>query len=66
MRDTGILRLNRGSSHDNKSPREDPFLVIRHAIAGKTKFVKDPFMQLNHEKASNSRVCRSFRDVWEK
>ncbi|HDZ9649147.1 TPA: hypothetical protein RU073_005299 [Klebsiella pneumoniae] len=38
---------------DNKSQRADPFVVLSRIIAGKTKYVKDPFSaQILHE-ASN-------------
>ncbi len=51
--DTGILHLTGRSCHDNKSQRADPFVVLSRIIAGKTKYVKDPFSaQILHE-ASN-------------
>lgn len=42
--DTGILHLTGRSCHDNKSQHADPFVVLSHIIAGKTKWVKDPFL----------------------
>lgn len=52
--DTVILTLNDGSCHDNKSQRADPFVVLSRIIAGKTKYVKDPFSVPIHVKASRS------------
>lgn len=51
--DTAILASKARSFHHNKSQRADPFVVLSRIIAGKTKYVKNPFSaQILHE-ASN-------------
>lgn len=50
---TGILHLTGRSCHDNKSQRADPFIVLSRIIAGKTKYVKDPFSASIHAEASH-------------
>jgi hypothetical protein len=48
--DTAILASKSRSFHHNKSQRVDPFIVLSRIIAGKAKFVKDPFSaQILHE-----------------
>lgn len=49
--DTGILHLTGRSCHDNKSQRADPFIDLTRIIAGKTKYVKDPFSPRIHTEA---------------
>lgn len=63
--DTGILHLTGRSCHDNKSQRADPFVVLSRIIAGKTKYVKDPFSVQIHGEASNDGACRRFYGFWE-
>ena len=63
--DTGILHLTGRSCHDNKSQRADPFVVLSHIIAGKTKYVKDRFSaQILHE-ASNDAGSWLLYGFWE-
>ncbi|WP_211172306.1 hypothetical protein [Klebsiella sp. DNRA6] len=63
--DTVILALNDGSCHDNKSQRADPFVVITHIIAGKTKPVKDRFYRLILDEVRTGAPYRPFRAFWE-
>lgn len=63
--DTVILTLNDGSCHDNKSQRADPFVVITHIIAGKTKLVKDRFYHLILDEVRTGAPYRPFRAFWE-
>lgn len=50
--DTGILHRRGRSCHDNKSQHVDPLIVFSRIIAGKTKYVKDPFSASIHAEAS--------------
>jgi len=54
--DTGILPLIGRSYHDNKSHRADPFIALSRIIAGKTKYVKDPFLPRIHAEARQGGV----------
>ncbi|MEZ3031251.1 hypothetical protein ACBQ97_19180 [Escherichia ruysiae] len=48
--DIAILTWTSGSFHDNKSQRADPFIALSRIIAGKAKYIKDPFsVQIFHE-----------------
>jgi hypothetical protein len=58
--DTGILHLTGRSCHDNKSQRADPFVVLSRIIAGKTKYVKDPFLLRSSMKPVMTRVDGCF------
>lgn len=64
--DTGILHLSGRSCHDNKSQRVDPFIVLSRIIAGKTKYVKDPFSPRIHSEARLGKACALFYGFWEK
>ncbi|EHF7647441.1 hypothetical protein J3Y89_003220 [Salmonella enterica] len=64
--DTGILHLTGRSCHRNKSQRADPFIVLSHIIAGKTKCVKDPFLAMIHAKARQDKGFSRFKVFWEK
>ena len=64
--DTGILHLMSRSCHDNKSQHEDPFVVLSRIIAGKAKYVKDPFSALIHAEASHGTGLGRFNAFWEK
>lgn len=64
--DTVILALNDGSCHDNKSQHADPFVVITHIIAGKTKLVKERFYHLILDEVRTGAPYRPFRAFWEK
>lgn len=63
--DTGILHLTGRSCHDNKSQRADPFIVLSRIIAGKTKYVKDPFPAQIHAEARQGKGCRRYNGFWE-
>lgn len=63
--DTGILHLTGRSCHDNKSQRADPFIALSHIIAGKTKYVKDPFLAMIHAKARQDKGFSRFKGFWE-
>ncbi|EBG3215771.1 hypothetical protein FIS27_17780 [Salmonella enterica subsp. enterica] len=58
--DTGILHLSGRSCHDNKSQRADPFVVLSSIIAGKTKYVKDPFTAPVLAEACDGAGCGRF------
>lgn len=58
--DTGILHLTGRSCHDNKSQLADPFIVLSRIIAGKTKYVKDPFPVQIRTEASHARAEGGF------
>ncbi|WP_142469867.1 hypothetical protein [Klebsiella pasteurii] len=64
--DTVILALNDGSCHDNKSQHADPFDVITHIIAGKTKLVKERFYHLILDEVRTGAPYRPFRAFLEK
>ena len=63
---TGILAWMARSCHHNKSQRADPFVVLSRIIAGKTKYVKDPFSEPIHAEASHDKVWGPFYGFWEK
>ncbi|MBW5974720.1 hypothetical protein CF034_26810 [Klebsiella michiganensis] len=54
------------SCHHNKSQHADPFIVLSIIIAGKTKYVKDPFWCQIRHKARCDKGCRPYRAFWEK
>ncbi|EAX9681798.1 hypothetical protein BSY51_19920 [Salmonella enterica] len=53
------------SCHDNKSQRVDPFIVLSRIIAGKHRYVKDPFSASIHAEASHDAGCGQFYGFWE-
>ncbi|OWP36984.1 hypothetical protein CEG93_01155 (plasmid) [Raoultella ornithinolytica] len=53
------------SCHHNKSQHADPFIVLSIIIAGKTKYVKDPFWCQIRHKARCDKGCRPYRAFWE-
>ncbi|HGH3390167.1 TPA: hypothetical protein ACJIKV_004897 [Citrobacter freundii] len=63
---TVILALMARSCHHNKSQRVDPFIALSRIIAGKTKYVKDPFSAMIHAETSHDAGWGRFYGFWEK
>ncbi|MBW6047739.1 hypothetical protein D2912_22640 [Klebsiella pneumoniae] len=61
---TAILTGMARSCHHNKSQRADPFVYLTHIIAGKTKYIKEPFYHQNLRKARHSAGYSPFHGFW--